>query len=486
MRIDRLFRATSFRLALLQTVFFLIIFSVAALVGLLAVRHAEIQAVNAEVAEQVDDLKAVQDRGGLTALIDTIEARQRDPSIWEFRLDRAGRRLAGDLPALHYPGGWSTLRLIEGDRPNGGSEIVRSLTTALPLGLRLIVGEDLGERERSDDARLATAAGIAAAAVLVGLLVAALTSGRVLRRVDDMASVVEQFGAGDLAARLGAKGLARSDLDELALALDHMMDRTAGLMEGMRQVTADIAHDLRRPLARHNQQIARVLQDPPSLSAYRGALETATADVDEVLSTFRALLHIAELEAGAPGLVLETVDLTEVAERVVEAFSPFAEEGGRTLCWKPGAAAPMQGDSRLLGQLVANLVENALTHTPQGARTIVAVDPVGPRLIVSDNGSGVPASQRGRIFERFVRLDVSRSTPGTGLGLALSRAIAASLGGRAHAEDAEPGLRVVIDFAGGQLDRIVHEQPGRSPHAASPRATEPLVRPPAPGDRHEI
>ncbi len=450
MRLERFWRATSFRLALSQTILFLLAFAAAGLMADVVVRRDELQAIDAEISAEAGDLKALYAGGGRPALLSTIAARQRDPSIWEFRLqDADGRRIAGDLPAPGPPT-WSTRRLIEGDLPDGQSEVVRAFRTPLPGGLALTVGEDLGQRERSDNAVLWAVLGVAAAAVALSLIVGSALARRALARVEEMTWAMQRYGAGELKARAPARaGRRPSDLDHLAAALNEMLDRTTRLMAGLRQVSADIAHDLRRPLARHNERITRTLEGPPSMEAYGAALAEAREEVDEVLRTFQALLHIAELEAGAPGLPDEPVDLGEVAGRVVAAFLPMAEEGGRTLrlAPMPPRSARVLATPHLLSQMTANLVENGLIHTPIGAHVTVAVEDGGLRLIVTDDGPGVPAEARKRIFERFIRLDASRTTPGTGLGLALASAIAQAFHARLYAEDAGPGLRVVADFS---------------------------------------
>ncbi len=459
-RIERLLGATSVRLALLQTSLFLVMFVCAGAAALMLIRHAEAGAVDAEIAEEVEDLRGVYTHAGLAPLTAMIEARQRDPSIWEFRVEDARHgRLAGDLPTTPFPAGWSTMRLVEGDKPHDAPEVVRSLTGALPDGLRLTVGEDVAARERVDNTVLTSIAGMAMLVAALGVGLGATAARRLLGRVDTMATAIDRFANGDRSARVQLPDHAPSDLDRLAAALNRMMERTTSLMQSMRQISSDIAHDLRRPLARHNQEIARVLQGPPSVDAYRDALEAASARVEEVLKTFQALLQIAELEAGAPGLDLQPVDLFDVAQRIVEAYAPMAEEGGRSLslATPPGPAreaataaqAIVLGEPRLLGRMLANLVENALVHTPPGTRVEVAVDTLGPRLTVADDGPGVPAPDRSRIFQRFVRLDASRSGPGAGLGLALASAVAAAFGGRLTAQSAEPGLRIVADFSRG-------------------------------------
>ena len=448
MRLSRLWRATSFRLALWQTLLFLIAFAAAGALADVVVRRDELQAVDAEITAEVADLRAVYATGGLAALRNTVAARQRDPSIWEFRVQGPdGRRLVGDLPAAGAPA-WSTRRLVEGDLPHDQSEVVRAFRTALD-GLSLTVGEDLGARETADDALLTAVLAVAAGAVALSLVTGAVLAGRALSRVAGMATTMQRYGAGELDARAVGRPRAPSDLDELAGALNQMLERTTRLMTGMRQVSADIAHDLRRPLARHNERIARALSGPASVDAYREALVSASQEVDDVLRTFQALLHIAELEAGAPGLVTEPVDLGEVAARVVAAYQPLAAEGGRvlTLATLPPRSAQVRATPDLLAQMTANLIENALTHTPPASHVQVAVEADGLKLVVTDDGPGVPEAALERIFERFVRLDTSRSMPGTGLGLALSSAIAQAFGGWLYAESADPGLRVVADLS---------------------------------------
>jgi signal transduction histidine kinase len=227
-----------------------------------------------------------------------------------------------------------------------------------------------------------------------------------------------------------------------------MMDRTTALVEGIRQISSDIAHDLRRPLAHHNQDIVRVLSAPRSAEEYRAAMIRASGQVGEVLATFQALLQITELEAGAPGLELEAVDLTEVAARIVEAYGPMAEEGGRsvTLSTPRDLSVFVLGEARLIGRLLANLVENALIHTRTGTEVVVTVDHNRSTISVSDDGQGVPADAYERIFARFVRLEESRSSPGSGLGLALAFAIAKACRAKIVAEDARPGLRILVSF----------------------------------------
>ncbi len=444
---ERLLRATSFRLAVAQTAIFVALFGLCGGAGLLALRQADARALEAGIGAQLDRLREVHDRAGVTGLARAIDVLQHDTDDWELRLsDGSGRRLAGDLPDARWPDGLADRTLVEGDRADELPETIRAETAVLPGGLRLTVGRDLGPRRAADALEGAVLAGVLALATAVGLGLGVAVSQRGLRRVDEMRAAVAAYAAGDRAARAPVAVRGRSDLDGLALALNGLLDRTTALTEGLRRVSASIAHDLRRPLAHHNQEIARALARPADADALRSALAQASTRVTEVLSLFQAMLQLAELEAGAPGLPRTRIDLYAVAARVAEAYAPGAQDGGRTLALFGEPGALVTAEDRLLGRLIANLVENALTHTPPGAEVELRVEAAGPRLVVRDDGPGVEAGEREAVFQPFHRGDAARATPGSGLGLALVAAATQAFGGRVWAEGAAPGLRVVVDF----------------------------------------
>ena len=452
MRIRRLARAASFRQAAVQTAAFLVTFVLAGLVALFVIRGIETRAARAEIAQLEDDMTDLYRARGATALIARLDAPKRDPSR-VFRLEDAhGARLAGGLPPLPTPQGAPSRRWLEavlGSWP--ASHHILAYTRDEPGGLRLTVGEDLSVDDRKDDAVLGVIVGLALGVAGLGLLLGALNGRRVVARVDAMARVMEAYAAGDREARNPPSERSPDELDELASALNRLMVRENGLVEGLRQVSSSLAHDLRRPLARHNQAIAEVLAEGAGEAELREALMAASDRVGEVLQTFQALLHIAELEAGAPGLAAAPVDLAALARTIVEAYGPLAEKGGRILKLEsPDAAVPVTGEARVLGRMIANLVENGLAHTPPGTTVSVRVEADGRRLIVSDDGPGVPEAARTRIVERFYRLDASRSTPGSGLGLALAAATCRAFGGELSVHANNPGLRVVADFERGE------------------------------------
>lgn len=447
----RLLRTTGFRLAALQTLLFLLTFIIAGAAGFGIVRRAEYRAAHAEIEELEDDFTDRLRQYGLANTLEHFNREHRDEAH-DYRLeDGAGRWMAGGLPASPVPRTiaktWVTYRAGPTTSPNREAGQVLAFVHPEPDGMRVTVGEFLSVRERQDDDVILAIVMAAGGVALAGMAIGAVVAARVQRRIGAMAGTVDRFGSGERDARIPQPGPPRSDLDDLAASLNQMMGRENHLVDSLRQATSAIAHDLRRPLARHNQIIAQALAEPADPDRLKAALADAAARVEEVLDTFKALLDIAELEGGAPGLVLQIVDLGEVAERLVEAFTPTAEAGGRTLVYQPPSTpARIRAEPRVLGRMIANLIENALDHTPPGVTVRVRVETEGPRLVVEDDGPGVPPGEHQRILQRFVRLDPSRSQEGAGLGLALAAAVAKAFGGRLQAEDAGPGLRIVAAF----------------------------------------
>jgi signal transduction histidine kinase len=241
-----------------------------------------------------------------------------------------------------------------------------------------------------------------------------------LRPIDAMITTAREIEGGDLGRRIPlAKGGA--DLQRLADAFNRMLDRIAALVDANKQVSSAIAHDLRKPLARVLRGLKQARTGPADVAEYEKAVDAASTDVHGVLETFNALLRIAQIESGTRRANFRDVDLAAIALEVAEAFKPAATDEGKTLSLDLDTRLPTFGDRELLTQLAANLIDNAIRHTPQGTRILVKAvkDAAGARLIVADDGPGVPAAEHDRIFERFYRLDVARTTPGDGLGLSL-------------------------------------------------------------------
>lgn len=394
-----------------------------------------------------------------------IRARERRDAGLHWRLAEAnGAPIAGDLPegTTYRLGLTSVAAGPPRDLPQVGEEQppaddddaagpdrLRVLTVAWSDGKLLSLGEDLGRMPEVRRQFLRTFLLTSGAALMIALGLVLTFASRLLGRIEVISRTADAVSGEDMGVRVPMRTSGRGDdIDRLALSVNRMLDRIAGLLTSLRQVSDDVAHDLRTPLAHLKQRIETALNGPPDVDAYRAALEGASDKIDEVLATFEALLAIARLEAGSQGPHFQPVDLSQVAEAVVEAFRPSAEDGGREILLSAPHPLPIHGERALITQMLANLVENALIHTPRGSTVEVRAERLGAtaRLVVEDDGPGVGDEERARIFERFFRVDRSRTTPGSGLGLSLAAAVAAAHGANIKAEDAAPGLRIHVDF----------------------------------------
>jgi signal transduction histidine kinase len=250
---------------------------------------------------------------------------------------------------------------------------------------------------------------------------------------------------GDLSARIPVRG-SNDEIDQLVLGLNAMLDRIQQLLDGLRQVTSDIAHDLRTPLGRLRQRLEDAREHATSTVEYQVATEASIAEADALLEIFSALLRIAQIEAGAQQSAFTTVDLAGLARSITEAYAPVAEDSQHKLETAIEDGVAINGDRQLLAQLFSNLIENALNHTPTGSTVRLALRKTagGFEAEVADNGPGIPEAEHEKVFDRFYRLDRSRTTKGSGLGLALVKAIASLHGMTLRLEDRQPGLAVIV------------------------------------------
>jgi signal transduction histidine kinase len=388
---------------------------------------------------------------GIDGLVATVQQRTRvRGNLDYFVLDPAGKRLAGDLPGNSDRLGWVELQTgpDAGGDENSENETVRVLVKPLDGGYLLGVGEDIeqvGELEETFLGILASALGLV---LVLGIGGGLLLSAAFLRRVDMITRTADAIIGGDLSRRIERTG-SGDDFDHLSATLNAMLDRIAGLMENLRQVSNDIAHDLRTPLSRLRQDLEEAQKRDLDAADLKRVIESAVAEADVLLETFSALLRIAQIEAGTRRSAFRSVDLSDVLRTIAEAYAPAIEESGRALRVEIADGARLSGDRGLLSQLFANLVENALHHTPPGATITLRLSrqPAGAVAEVADNGAGIPADERVKVLRRFYRLERSRTTPGSGLGLSTVAAIVELHHAAIELIDNEPGLRVVIRFA---------------------------------------
>ena len=347
---------------------------------------------------------------------------QQTGTFFELPVTRAGMRSLARVQAYDLPGGF---HLLIGRDVVVRSQLRQLLTDALLWAL-LIVGA------------LAT----------VGALVVRGLFHRTLANVSATAAAI---AGGDLTQRVRLSGRG-DEFDQLAEVINDMLDRISRLMEGVRQVSNAIAHDLRTPIARARTRLEDAMLHAETPVELRSAIERATADLDGIVMIFQALLRIAEIESGSQRAAFARVDLTAPLASVVELYDAVAEEQSVTLSASLPDRLPMFGDAALIQQAVANLVDNAVKFSPAGGTVALSARrlPSGLEIVVADHGPGIPQDERAKATQRFYRGETARHTPGSGLGLALVQAVAQLHGGSLRLEDAEPGLRAVLalPFAG--------------------------------------
>lgn len=413
--------------------------------------------LRARITGEIASLRADYATGGIPRLLADVETRGRGSGSLDYLVvDSAGRRLGGVLSG-HVPRlGWQRLKVREDDdeaqkeaQKGVERETLQALAVSLGDGLVLAVGDDADRVAEVEEAILRAFIVAAGLTIVLGAAGGAWLGHMFLRQVDTIGRTAEAIIAGDLGRRIPVRSTG-DDLDRLAVTLNRMLDRIAGLMENVRQVSNDIAHDLRTPLSRLRRRLDEARDRAGSAADYERAIDGALVEVEALLATFAALLRIAQIEAGAQRAAFRQVDLSTLTETVAEAFAPAVEDERHEFVTEIAADVAICGDQELLTQMLANLVENALRHTPAGSRVRVALARTpgsGICLTVEDDGPGVPEAERGRIVRRFYRLEQSRTTPGNGLGLSLVVAVAELHGAGLLLEDARPGLRVSVVFA---------------------------------------
>jgi signal transduction histidine kinase len=459
--LGKLFRTTTFKLTLV----YLTVFALFA-VFLLAyfafnTRRLITDQINETVDAEITGLSEQYRQGGIRRLVVVIDARARRPGSSLYLVTTfAGEALAGNVTALE-PGildnpGWietAYRRLDEAEGPGHPEHHALVRVFQLPGGFRLLVGRDLDERERLYHIILDAGRWSIAIVIILGLAGGLFVTRRVLRRVDAMTETTRTIMAGDLGERLPVAGTG-DELDRLAENLNVMLERIEALMHGLKEVSDNIAHDLKTPLTRLRNRSEQALRTANSEAEYRAAIEATIEESDGLIATFNALLMIARAESGQARDDMSEFDAAEIAHDIGELYEPLAEEKGIALKVEADTAAPVKGNRELVSQALANLVDNAIKYAEphdllvNGAMPEIVVRALsqGDRILltVADSGPGIPEADRTRVVERFVRLEQSRSQPGSGLGLSLASAVARLHGGELTLEDNHPGLKSVI------------------------------------------
>jgi signal transduction histidine kinase len=340
--------------------------------------------------------------------------------------------------------GWSDRTRDDGA---GGPQEFRVFTITLDPGLSLSVGRELTSIRDVGQAIRNAFTWAFAATIVLGLLGGLFVSRRFLAQVDSMTSAVQKIIEGNLKHRLPVYET-DDDLDVLALTLNRMLDRINDLMESVRQVSNDIAHELRTPLTRLRQRLEAALSTQRSTEELRDAIAAGINETDSILSLFGALLRIAQIEAGTRRSAFARIDFSALVSDLADVFAPSIQDEGKSLRTLVEPGISIIGDKELLTQLLANLIENAIRHTPAGTAIDLQLRcvPGGVQLAVADDGPGIPAEVCGRLADRFYRPEKSRTTPGSGLGLSLVKAVANLHNAPLILGNNEPGFRVELEF----------------------------------------
>ncbi|MVS97631.1 ATP-binding protein [Devosia marina] len=420
-----------------------------------------------DIDREIRQFQRIETNQGIRALAFAVNrlSSQPGPGIY-FLGDAAGLYLLGnvaDVPAevVINPGVYS----FDYERPNPlgddvveegrpprqreGIAVVRSIE--LGNGMRLVVGRDVVERRGYSAIILQSFMVGVVGIVLFSLIAGGITARRVLRRIDTIQQTSTKIMSGNLSERVPVTRR-NDEFDALATNLNAMLDRIEQLLQGLKEVTDNVAHDLKTPLTRLRNQAEAALRDTASVETREQALENVIAESDRLIQTFNALLMIARVEAGAPSGALSEINISEIVADVAELYGPVAEDEGIAVETRIAEGVRLKANRELIGQAMVNLLENAMKYARpedgKSGRIDVSLSQQADRVSISvaDNGPGIPDGERKRVLERFVRLEKSRSETGSGLGLSLVNAVARLHGGTFRIEDNAPGVRAVLEF----------------------------------------
>jgi signal transduction histidine kinase len=471
----KLIRTTAFRLTLVYLLLFALF--AASLLAFFAwnTRRLITEQITVTVNAEIGEINQVYDRRGLVGLYRTIANRALRPGANLYLLTMPnGQAVGGNVGSL-APGvmasiGWSETAYRRLDETDNADHRALVHVSELPNGFRLLIGRDLEERRRLFGIVAKGTQWSLLVMLVLGIGGGIFVSRRVLRRIDAMTGTTQRIMAGDLTGRLPV-GRSGDELDRLAENLNAMLERIEALMNGLKEVSDNIAHDLKTPLTRLRNRAEEALARSGSEADYRAALERTIEESDGLIRTFNALLMIARAESGQARGNMDDFDAADVAKGIHELYEPLAEEDGMTLRVK-AEPAQLHGNRELISQALANLVENAIKYgkpnpvvQPLDADAAATAREIliearregdSVLLSVTDRGPGIPESDRKHAVERFVRLETSRTLPGSGLGLSLASAVATLHGGELRLGDAHPGLvaTLAIPARAGSSDRL--------------------------------
>jgi len=458
-RFYSLIKTTAVRLSAL----YLLLFGLVAVCLALYMTSLSVSILNEQtqlaLEEEIGNIEASYQHGGIAYLMRTVDRRSRQPGAFLYLVaDERGQIFAGNVRSiesglLNGTGGESATFLYSRLEEDGEQRVHKAMALVidLPNDMKLMIGRDMGDPERFVET-IRKAFMLALVAMAVGAFLIWFFVGRKgLQRIDNITKASQRLMGGDLSGRLPQSGTG-DEFDRLSHNLNIMLERIDALNNGLRQVSDNIAHDLRTPLTRLRNHAEEALAHGKKQDDYREALGGIIAESEQIMSTFNAILMISRLEAGDESAHLELLNIRPIIEDTLEFYQPVAEEAGVQLSSCEMWDMEISLNRQLIAQALFNLVDNAIKYAVHGEQENITVTVFmrqfhdSLQLVVSDNGGGIPENEREKVVERFYRLTISRTEPGSGIGLSLVSAIMKLHGGRLILEDNKPGLRAILHF----------------------------------------
>ncbi len=449
MKLPSLVDTTSFKLSALYLGLFLVSFMAIGITVYLLTTHTLERQLESGIEVVASRLKAEYDSGGMAELKEEVLEDDCMTSHMCGILDQNGALIGGNLGGFKPSAGWQTI-----ERPAAGKNIQRGeinviYIKTLPLTHNhwLSVGHDGTYIQDAGKAIIKAFIWGFLLVIVMGAGGGFYLSNSFLRKIQQITQSTQAIIAGDLKHRLPVSTNV-DELDKLALLLNRMLDKIGALIENIQQVSNDIAHDLRTPLSHLKFRLEDAGKIDISAEQRKEKIAFAIEEIDGILNTFSALLRISQIESGSRRSGFKTVNLSDIVISVSDALHPVAEELGKNIHTEIAQDVTLTGDKELLTQLAFNLLDNAIKHTPENTPINIVLQSSGTatQFIVADKGPGIAEEYRAKIFQRFYRLERSRTTPGNGLGLSIVAAIADLHGGTIALEDNNPGLKVVVNF----------------------------------------
>ncbi|MGN6487311.1 MAG: ATP-binding protein [Devosia sp.] len=439
-------RSTPARVTAILSVAFFVSLALATAIAFFLIRQELLARIDRSVQDTYSIISQSYGENDVVDLMDSVTSHANSTKDRVFLLlDRSGQVLAGNLTAAPDRDGWSTLPAYAVE---GRSRSDYRIYSGQIDGYRLVVGFSLNEADDVGWLVLTSLGWAGAAFVLLVTATGLVVAARGQRRLDSISQTMERIGHGDLKARIPLSRR-NDDIDALSTSVNAALERLAALVEGMRQVGVDIAHELKTPLNRLGISLEATVEANERGEPVTALLDQAQAEGRRINATFDALLRIAQIESGARRARFTDLDMRPILETIAEVYAPVAAESGQRLAMTADdPLGRVHGDKDLLTQLIANLVENAIRHCPSGAEIVVSGHRRATQLeiLVADTGPGIPEGEQHNVFRRLYRLQKSRTTSGSGLGLSLVKAISDLHGAHIALRDNAPGLIVVVEF----------------------------------------